>query len=343
MSLSRGLLLLIGPLLSACGVWGMWRTARVAERDLLRRSDAALAVHAIRYLSVVTPAGPDGGYDTRRLLSAANALADASFWPGGFQLALGQVPLVLDTIELAPLPASVVSQLQEGASSVVTTHARIETVVVPFPDRDHIALLGWAATWRTLRTQLPSAHASLVTLLAIGGIVAAAAGLWSEHTARWRLIVFTAAMGLVTVLAIDLGWSVYRTARVGSDTRLLTVRRLVEIAATAEGVKQSRLPELGAGTTVRLLRRPVPPSEDVIRDEEDGEPVARIVAATPRTQGGIAFSLRPMEEDLGELWLGLLAWLGLSALALALSAWAGRALRPPAAGLSGHAAVLHTG
>jgi antitoxin (DNA-binding transcriptional repressor) of toxin-antitoxin stability system len=342
MSLSRGLLL-IGPLLSACGIWGMWHTARRTERDLLRQSDAALAVHAIRYLSVVTPAGPDGGYDTRRLLSAANALADASFWPGGFQLALGQVPLVLDTIGLTPLPTSVAERLREGAPFVVTSHARIATVVVPFMDRDHTSVLGWAATWRTLRTYLPSAHAGLVTLLAIAGIVAAAAGLWTEHTARWRLIAFAAAMGLVTALAIDLGWSVYHTARVGSDTRLLTLRRLVEIAATAEGVKQSRLPELGAGTTVRLLRRPVPPNEDLIRGEEDGEPVARIVAATPRTQGGIAFSLRPMEADLGELWLGLLAWLGLSALALALSGWAGRAFRPPTAGLSGHAAVLHTG
>jgi hypothetical protein len=50
-----------------------------------------------------------------------------------------------------------------------------------------------------------------------------------------------------------------------------------------------------------------------------------------------------MEADLGGLWLGLLAWLGLSALALAVTGWAGRALQPPAAGLSGHAAVLHTG
>jgi antitoxin (DNA-binding transcriptional repressor) of toxin-antitoxin stability system len=237
----------------------------------------------------------------------------------------------------------VLAQLREGASSVVTTHAGIEAVVVPFPDRDHTSLLGWAATWRTLRRHLPSAHAGLVTLLAIAGIVAAVAGIWSEHSARWRLIAFTSAMGLVMVLALDLGWSVYRTARVGSDIRLLTIRRLVEIAATAEGVKQSRLPELGAGTTVRPLRRPVPPNEDVIRDVEDGEPVARIVAATPRTQGAIAFSLRPMEEDLGELWLGLLAWLGLCALALAVTGWAGRALQPPAAGLSGHAAVLHTG
>lgn len=343
MRLSRGLLLVMGPLLSACGAWGMWWTARATERELLRRSDAALGLHAIRYLSVITPAGPDGGYDARRLLSAANALADASYWPGGFQLALGQVPLVPDTIGLAPLPPSVLGQLREGASSVVTSHARIETVVVSFPDRDHTSLLGWAATWRTLRPNLPSAHAGLVMLLAITGIVAAAAGLWSEHTARWRLTAFASAMGLVTVLAIDLAWSVHRTARVGTDTRLLTIRRLVEIAATAEGVRQSRLPELGVGTTVRLLRRPAPPPEDVVRAMEDGEPVARIVAATPRTQGAIAFSLRPMEADLGGLWLGLMAWLTLSALALAVTGWAGRALRPPAAGLSGDAAVLHTG
>ena len=343
MSPSRGLLLVLGPLVSVFAVGGMWWTARAAERDLLRRSDAALALHAVQYLSVVTPPGPDSGYDARRLLSAANALADASFWPGGFQLALGQVPLVVDTIDLAPLPPSVLHRLDEGASSVVTTHGRVEAVVVPFKDREHTTRLGWAAAWSTIRSHVPSAHTSLVTLLAIAAIVVAAAGLWSEHTARWRLVAFAAAMGVVMVLALDLGWSVYRTARVGSDTRLLTIRRLVEIAATAEGVKQARLPELGVGTTIRLLRRPLPSSEDVVRDAEDGEPVARIVAATPRTQGAIAFSLRPMEADLGEVWLRLVGWFALSALALAFTGWAGRALRPPAAGLSTQAAVLHTG
>jgi hypothetical protein len=335
-------LLLAGPVVSVLSLGGMWWTARAAERDLLRRSDAALAVHAVRYLSVVTPVGPDGGYDARRLLSAANALADASFWPGGFQLALGEVPLVVDSIGLAPLPGAVLQRLAEGAPRVVTTHTPVDAVVVPFYDRDHAALLGWAAAWRTLRSHVPSAQAGVAAGLAVLGIVILAAGLLGEHTARWRLAAFGAAMGLVALVALDLGWSVYRTARLGTDVRLLTIRRLVEVAATAEGVRQSRLAELGAGTTVHLLRRPVAPSEDVIRDEEDDEPVARVVAATPRTQGAMAFSLRPMEVDLGLVWLSLLAWLGVSALALAVTGWAGRAVGLPAAGLSARGTVLHT-
>ncbi len=324
----RGLILILGPCLALLAVAWLWRSARLAEVELRIRTDAALAHHAVRYLAVITPAGAEGGYDARRLLSAANALADASFWLGGLQIALGQVPLVPDTIDLAPLPPEILGQLEAGAPYVLTTHGRLPAVVVPFPDRDHSGLLGWAAAWGTVRPNVPSAHAALLTVLSIGAIGVVAVGFQRQHSARWRVVVFSAAMASVAVLALDLGWSVYRTARVGTDRRLLIMRRLVEIAATGEGVRQSRLSEIGAGATIRVLRRPIVPSEDVMRDEEDGEPVARILAATPRTQGGIVFSTRPLEEDLGGLWLRLLAGLQLGALALAVTGWAARNFDP---------------
>lgn len=318
-------LLILGPGISILALGGLWWSARAAESDLVIRSDAALGYHAVGYLRVVTPAGPDRGYDTRRLLSAANALADASFWPGDLQISVGQLPLVPDTIDLAPLPPTVISRLERGDPYALATHARVRAVVVPFPDREHTGLLGWAAAWQTVRPNVPSAHAALLSVLAVGAIAAAAAGFRVEHTARWRVVALAGAVGLAGALALDLGWSVHRTAQVATDTRLLTIRRLVEIAATAEGVRQARLPEIGIGTTIQLLPRSTAPSEDVIRDEEDGEPVARIGAATPRTQGGIAFSARPFEADLGVVWLRLLAWLELSALALAFTTWAARA------------------
>jgi len=306
--------------LGACG--GLWWSAGRAERAVLEQSDVALARHAVAYLTVVTPAGPDRGYDPRRLLSGVHTLADASFWPGGFQLTLGQVPLVADTLELAPVPDSVVDLLAGGAGQVPTTHGRTRVVVVPFPDREREGLLGWAAAWRTVRPAVPSAHARVLTALAIVGILALVVAIRLEPLREWRLVAFASAIGFLGLVALDLGLSVYRTARVATDTRLLTIRRLVEVAATAEGVRQSRLREIGAGTTVRLLRSPVGSLADVTRGEEDGEPVARIVAATPRTQGGVAFSIRPVEQGLGDLWLWLLGWLALGALALAFTGWA---------------------
>lgn len=328
MSLS-GWLYLAGPLAALGAGGGLWWSATAAERELLEQSDAALARHAVQYLAVVTPPGPDRGYDPRRLLAGVHTLADASFWPGGFQLALGQVPLVADTLDLAPVPDSVVGQLARGSPHVLTTHGRIRAAVVPFPDRDREGLLGWAAAWRTVRPAIPSAHAGVVTALAIVGILALVVAIRLEPLRRWRLVAFACAIGFLGLLGLDLALSVYRTARVATDTRLLTLRRLVEVAATAEGVKQSRLREIGLGTTVRVLRSPVESSADVTRGEEDGERVARIVAATPRTQGGVAFSIRPVEQGLGELWLRLLAWLALGALALALTGWAAGIVNGP--------------
>ncbi len=317
---------LAGPAVVLIAVAGLWWTATGAEREVTDASDAALARHAAAYLTVLTPPGSGQGFDAPRLLSSANALADASFWRGGLQVALGSVPLVTDTIGLLPVPDSLLLLLERGAPMVVATHASIRAVVVPFRARGQSAVLGWVAAWNTVQPHIPSRHLALLTLCALFGLGSATVTLLRYTRARWRLVAYASAVGMVGLLALDLGWSVHRTARDATDNRLLTLRRLVEIAATAEGVRQARLPEIGAGLESRRLLPPSRAPDDVIRetDNEAGAVVvARIVAATPRTQGGLEFRVTPAEAELGDLWLRLLLWLAVASLGLAMIASAG--------------------
>jgi hypothetical protein len=302
---------------------GCWWTAMHAEQRVTDASDAAMARQGAAYLRVLTPPGTGQGFDAPRLLSSANALADASFWSGGLQVALGSVPLVADTIGLLPVPDSLLLLLERGASRVVATHARHRVVLVPLLARDHSAVLGWVAAWNTVQTHIPSRHLTLLTLLSAFGLGSATVTLLRHTRPRWRFVAVFSALGVVGLLGLDLGWSVHRTARAATDTRLLTLRRLVEIAATAEGVRQARLPEIGGGLESRRLSPPFATPDDVVRetdDEDRGTPVARIVAATPRTQGGLEFRATPAEAELGGLWLRLATWLAVAALGLGMIA-----------------------
>jgi hypothetical protein len=325
----------LGTLLAIGSVAGLWQSAARAERTIRDQNNAALAGYAAAYLGVVTPSTPAGGYDLRRLVSAANTIAGASFWPGGFQLLLGNVALVADTIQLLPLPDSVTRALAAGVPGVVSARGRYRVALVPFasaPGQSGPA--GWAATWNTLPARLYSLLFGLGTLLALGGI-AAAHLTWRYAPRRARATVATAvAMGLLTLVAVGLGLSVHRTARSSTALRLLTARRLIEIAATASGVKQARLAEIGAGLTVRELASAVPPSNGVMHLVGPAGPVAAVTAVTPRTQGGLELRLTPVEAGLGGLWRALVAWLGLGALGLGLGA--------RAAGLSAPGGLFHS-
>ncbi len=325
---------LAGPAVVLLALTGLWWAAARAEREVTDASDAALAAHAAAYLIVLTPPGAAQGYDASRLLSSANALADASFWSGGLQVALGSAPLVADTIGLLPVPDSLLTRLERGEPAVVASHPRARVVMVPFRSRDRITVLGWVAAWNTVQAHIPSRHLALLTLGALFGLGTATVTLLRHTRPRWRFVAYVSALGVVGLLALDLGWSVHRTARAATDTRLLTLRRLVEIAATAEGVRQARLPEIGAGLESRRLLPPLTPPDDVVRQTDDdniGATVARIVAATPRTQGGLEFRVTPAESELGELWLRLALWLAVAALGLAMIASAGGERPVPAA------------
>jgi hypothetical protein len=326
--------LVLGTLLALGSVVGLWWSAVRAERKIRDDNDAMLARYAAAYLGVVTPASPAGGYDLPRLVSVTNTITGSSFWPGGFQIVLGSVALVADTIDLLPLPDTVTRALAGGAPSVVTTHGRYRVVLVPFRGTPGQGPVGAAAAWNTLPARLISSRYGVGTLVALGGIVAALLAWRYDPRRVWRRVVTAMALGLLTLVAVGLGEGVWQTARESTALRLLTARTLLEIAATASGVKQARLPEIGDGLSVRELAQPVNRNDDVTDlDEADG-PVAMVVAVTPRTRTGLELRMAPVEAGLGDLWWALVAWLGLGALGLSLGV--------RAAGLSAPGGLFHS-
>ena len=322
----RGLLL-AGPLVALAAVAGLWQSARRAEQTELDRADAALARSAAAFFSVVVPPGPANGYDPARLLSAVNNLERASFWPGGVQLALGAVPLLPDTIGLAPVPDSLLKQLDAGREAVIARHPRHRVALVPFLDRDRWGMLGWVAAWGSIRPQLPSLLSGLLTTLAVVGIVLSALAFLREAERRWRIIAFVCALGVLAVLAVDLRWSVGRAARSAAEVQVLTLKRLIEVAATAPGVRQAMLPEIAVGVQVRPLAQAPPVETDVRWVEEPTGPAVTVVAATPRTQGALELTLHPDRQEPARLTRWLAMWVGLGALGLGLTAGGAR-IRP---------------
>jgi multiple sugar transport system permease protein len=319
----------LGPVVALIALGGQWYTARAAETRVVDATHLALARHAAAYLGVVTPGTAGAGYDAPRLLSGANALAAASFWPGELQVAYGQTPLVPDLLRMAPLPDSAVARLEQGVEGMIATHTTVRAAVVPLLDRDQWTPRGWVAAWDAVPRRLPPAHAQLLTLLALmlvllAGVVADRGG--RERWTRW---VAPAAGVTALLLAPGLAVTVHRTAVAATDLRLLTLAQLVEIAATAPAVPQARLPEIGAGARPQGVASPAG-AGIIERGDSAGVPHARIIAATPRTQRGLAFSVRPFEADLGALPAQLLGWALLTALAAWFTSWVGRSRRNPA-------------
>jgi hypothetical protein len=329
---SRSRALQIGVLLSLVAIAGLWLSAARAERALRDQLDGALARQAAAYLLVVTPFAADGSVDAPRLVSAANTIASSSFWPGGFQMAVGSAPLVTDSIGLLPLPDSALAALERQTPFVVTTHARHRVIVVPMPQGP--GAQGWAAAWGALPSRLPSALTGFCTVLALGAMGAALLLLRREREARWRPLSLLVAMGCFAMVTIALGANVRRTARTATSLHLRTTRRLVEIAATAVGVKQARLPEIAAGLEVREAEGPIPPGDDIVHVEGPKGPVARIVAATPRSQRGLEISVTPAEARLGPFYRSILLWFLLGMVGFGVTGWA--------AGLSGLAGLFHS-
>lgn len=319
----RGLLL-AGPLLSLAALGGLWLSGKGAEQAELDRADAGMAQSAAAYLSVVVPGGAANGYDPARLLSAVNNLERATFWPGGIQLSLGTVPLLPDTIGLVPVPDSLLKQLDEGREAVFATYPKQRTALVPFLDRDRFGMLGWTAAWGTVRPQLPSLLSALTALLAAIFILISAVAFAKMTDHRWRALYLVCAIGFLVAFAIDLGLSVSRAARSAAEVRILTLKRLVEVAATAPGVRQAMLPEIAVGVRVRPLNQVSAAESDVTWGEDQLGPKVTAVAAAPRTQSALELTLQPDGRNLARLTWLLAAWVGGGVLGLAITAGGGR-------------------
>ncbi len=289
---------------------GFWRAMLRTEQAMLDRLQQQLAQHAGAYLGVVTPAGTAGGYDAARLLSGANALAGASFWPGGIQLVLGTTALIPDDVGLLPLPDSVQVAVDRGAPMYVLLHAEERAVLVPFlGPQSHY--LGWVGTWGALGRQLPSPLS--VTLTSLCGLALAMA-VWScarRAALRQRLLASVAVILSLLLLGGELRTELYGVRRAAIQTRLETVRKLIELAATAERVRQADLPAIAVDIGV-AVRRGLPSADSGVVWTDS---VASISAATPRSQGSLQLAVAAWEptphlSSSGRLWY-FLAALGL--------------------------------
>lgn len=268
------------------GVVGLWSAALASERAVLDRLQQQLAQHAGAYLGVVTPEGSAGGYDAPRLLSGANALAGATFWPGGLQLVLGHTALIPDDIGLLPLPDSAQLAVDRGAPVLAVTHAEERAVLVPFlgPESHY---LGWVGTWGAVGSRLPSPLSVALTGLAVAAVALAVWACARRGPLRQRVLaVGTLALALLLLRAE--GTSVLRgTQRGVIQTRLETVRNLIELAATAERVRQADLPAIAVDIALAARRGTQIADSGVVWSDS----VASISAATPRTQGSLQLAL----------------------------------------------------
>ena len=228
-----------------------------------------------------------------------------------------------DDVGLLPLPDSVRVQVETALAPAFVDLDTVRVAIAAFRAADG-APLGWVASWGALEPMLPTREAIVLSLLALG-LAGGALGVVVIGGGRRRLgvlLALSAAAGLV--LALDLGRIVDSTSHAAVQARLITVRQLIEVAATAPQVRQAELPTLALDLAVEPRRGAEGADQPVVWDAEG----ASVVAATPRTQGSLLLRvprgagtadglLRPMA--LGSLPFGL----GLLGLGL-LGAWSRR-------------------
>lgn len=307
-------------LISLALLVGMFLLAGQIQAALHDRANRDTAVAVEAFLAVVTPA-PTGSYNAARLVSGVSSLAAASFWKGGLQVTVGRAAILPDTVglmsradTLLALPAEVTLSSSERAS------------LVPFRTRDRTAVIGWVAVWGMLQPEPPDPLALIPACLvgiAVLGLVFAVWLRWSRR-AFPGLVILGAVAGVCA--ALRLGVDVSQDATRATDQRLSFARHLLEMAATADGVRQHELISLTPELAPVVLRPPAERTDSVIRRIEDGSLMATIVAAVPDGRP-IELRMLPYESRLTTFFATLMGCACLLALTLSAAARAGQPQR----------------
>jgi hypothetical protein len=135
---------------------------------------------------------------------------------------------------------------------------------------------------------------------------------------RPRLLASLAVVISCAALAVNLNREVGQATRVVAEIRLMTTKRLIEVAATAPGVRQAMLPEIAVGVRVKPMSGSANEATEPRWVEEGGGPVLTAIAATPRTQGALELTLTPDRVSPVRLRWTLVIWTGVLLIGLGL-------------------------
>lgn len=306
----RKALLLLLPLVAFFALHATWRSGERARLALRDSTDAGLARSAADFLTVVTPPGAVGEFDPVRLLSGAHALAGTSFWPSGLQVVLGSTPLLPDSIGLLPFSDSLLRVMDDTPAVVPVERAAGRIQMVPLRARSGRRSGVWAASWGGSPLYRAGPLTRIGYIGAAGGIMLLSVlGLMRVH-ASWRWGVLAGVVAMIVLLRAAIGAEWESQLRQSTELRLRTLRHVVEVAATAPGVRQVTVPAVAASAVVKPYALMPPVQSPVSWTQDSLGPIATILAATPRTLSGLQIGLHPPERP--EVLTGrIMPWLAL--------------------------------
>jgi hypothetical protein len=218
----------IAASISALALLVLVRESAREREMLLLEADIRAATHAAGYLTLIAPPRTGRAYADIRLLSAANALASASFWTGRLQVWLDGTPLL-------PVDTS-------GAT----------LVPVPLPDAEGGGR-GAVAAWQTVpeRSKVPAQVAPWLGLAAIG--VAAGIGALLPPGRR-RRVMLGVVVTIVLLAVVDLSYRVTATGHAATEIGLLRSRRMLEVTAVTRRLPEASVASVTAGWVVTPVK-----------------------------------------------------------------------------------------
>lgn len=266
---------------------------------VLAEADRRAAEQLAAYLTAVAPLGRLGrtGADAR-LLSAAGALVDASFWRGAAQIWLGETPL---------LPGDTAGT---GAG------------VAPLLDPDG-APRGAVAVWGSVPGAAEAAMVRVSGALAFAAMLAAWLVGSAARRKRSRRLLIAVTVGVVALGILGQAAAVIRAERAATDAGLLRTRRMLEVSALGRRLTAEAAGRLTPGLVVEPLGVPHGLRDSAVTRDSSG---AWVVAIAARDQ---AWRVVDRQAEDGSPYGGLgIVGFGLLALLLTLAA----AALPPSEG-----------